>query len=126
MTSLERHAHTGCLMFVFSDFRGFDADQAARLSRLRRHGDTVLVTLYDRLEQSLPTEGRYRFGDGVRDVILELSPRTAGQYRDRFEERLQRLRSFAQSNRMRFLLCSTEEDPLKILQRGMSSDRHHL
>jgi hypothetical protein len=113
-------------MFLFSDFRGFDRQLGERLRRLRRHGDTVLVMLYDPLEQCLPSEGRYRFGDGLRDITLDLTTRTADQHRHRFDARQQELRQFAQGNRMRFLLCATDEDPLKILQRGMSPDRHHL
>lgn len=126
LTSLERHAHTGSLIFLFSDFRGFDADTAAALSRLRRHGDTVLVLLYDPLEKDLPTDGRYHFGDGLRDVVLDLNPRSARGYRERFEDRVHTLRQFTQSNRMRFIICATDEDPLRVLQRGIVPDRHHL
>lgn len=126
LTSLERHTHTGSLIFLFSDFRDFSADMESALSRLRRHGDTVLVMLHDPLEKSLPADGRYRFGDGLRDFVLDLDPRSAGVYRNRFEDRMRKLRRFAQGNRMRFLVCATDEDPLRVLQRGGDPERHHL
>jgi uncharacterized protein (DUF58 family) len=124
--SLERHAHTGSLIFVFSDFRGFDSEAAAALSRLRRHGDTVLAMVYDELEKSLPADGRYRFGDGYRDVALDMNPRKAADYARRFERRLGELQQFARAQRMRLLTCATSEDPLLVLQRGVMSERHHL
>lgn len=126
LISLERHAHTGSLIFMFSDFHGFDDEAAAALSRLRRHGDTVLVRLYDPLEKSLPADGRYRFGDGVRDLMLELNPHKCAAYAKRFEQRLQQLRTFARMQRMHLIVCGTDEDPLRVLQRGMIPDRHHL
>lgn len=126
LISLERHAHTGSLIFLFSDFHGFDEDIAAALSRLRRHGDTVLVHLYDPLEKSLPAEGRYRFGDGFRDLVLDMNPRKSREHAERFEWRLERLRAFARTHRMRLIVCATDEDPLRVLQRGMVPDRHHL
>lgn len=126
LNSLDRHTRTGSLIFVFSDFRGFDADTAALLTRLRRHGDTVLIMLYDPLEQSLPSDGRYHFGDGSRDIEVDLNPRKAGDYAERFAQRVATLRLFARSGRMRFLLCATDEDPVRVLQRGIARDRHHL
>lgn len=126
LIALERHTHTGSLIFVFSDFRGFDADTAAALARLRRHGDTVLVMLCDPLEKSLPTDGRYHFGDGLRDIVLDLNARKARDYAERFEQRMQALHLFARSHRMRLLVCSTDENPLHILQRGIAPTRHHL
>lgn len=124
--SLERHAHTGSLMFVFSDFHGFDGETAAALRRLRRHGDTALVMVFDVLERSLPGDGSYRFGDGRRDISLAMSPRKAADYARRFEQRVAELQRFARDQRMRFLTCATDEDPLHVLQRGILPDRHHL
>jgi uncharacterized protein (DUF58 family) len=123
---MERHARTGSLMFLFSDFRGFDDSVALRLTRLRRHGETVLVAVYDPLERSVPSNGRYRFSDGVHERSISFSPDAAREHRQRFEDRLQRLQTFARGNRMRVIVCATDEDPLRTLQRGMAADHRHL
>ncbi|RYU59691.1 DUF58 domain-containing protein [Methylolobus aquaticus] len=123
---MERHARTGSLMFLFSDFRGFDDGIATRLSRLRRHGEAVLIAVYDPLERSVPSSGRYRFSDGFNERSVNFSPDAAREHRRRFEDRLQRLQSFARGNRMRVIVCATDEDPLRTLQRGMAADHRHL
>ncbi len=82
--------------------------------------------LCDPLEKSLPTDGRYHFGDGLRDIVLDLNARKARDYAERFEQRMQALHLFARSHRMRLLVCSTDENPLHILQRGIAPTRHHL
>ncbi|MFO1417806.1 MAG: DUF58 domain-containing protein [Methylotetracoccus sp.] len=127
LTALERHAHTGSLIFLFSDFRTLDDALGERLRRLRRHGDAVLVMIHDVLERELPSTGRYRFADGQhRDVVLDLSPRAAEAHRRRFDERLRKLRGLALGSGMRLLTCATDEDPLKVLQQGVAPQRLHL
>lgn len=126
LSGIERHARTGSLMFLFSDFRGFDDGVALRLSRLRRHGEAVLVAVYDPLESTVPSRGRYRFSDGSAERSIDFSAEAAREHRRRFDERLQRLQTFARGSRMRLIVCATDEDPLRTLQRGMAADHRHL
>jgi uncharacterized protein (DUF58 family) len=126
VNGIERHARTGSLIFLFSDFKGFDDKVARRLGRLGRHAEMVLLLVHDPLERSVPNAGRYRFSDGEREFSVSFSPELARDHRRRFDEHVSQLRLFAQGARMRLIVCATDEDPLLALQRGMSGDRRHL
>lgn len=117
LTRLPRHARPGSLAFVFSDFRQLNAAGEAALSRLARHCDSVLAMIFDPLERTLPL-GRHRYGYGGRDLVVNADPRTAAEHERRFKERYERVRHFANRHGLRFVSCSTLDDPLLILQRS--------
>lgn len=113
---LPRHAKPGSLVFIFSDFRLLDEAGKAALGRLARHCDCVLSLLYDPLEQQLPP-GRHRYEVGGRDLVIDADRRAIQEHARRFEARLESVRALAHRHRMRFLTCSTLDDPLDSLQR---------
>lgn len=116
---LARHARPGSLVFIFSDFRKLTAAGESSLIRLRRHCDVALVFIHDPLERRLPTSGRYRFADGLRELFLDANPAAAAAHERRFAERLQALENLTRQHGMRLISCRTTDDPLLVLQQNL-------
>ncbi len=117
LNRLYQHARPGSLIFMIGDFRGMNVAAEAVLARLSRHCDLVLVLVYDRFESDLPSKGRYRIS--FRDRKFTLNTRDSGlvsEYHQKFQDRYTKLRSVALKNRMRFLACTTTDEPLQVLQ----------
>jgi uncharacterized protein (DUF58 family) len=114
---LPRHARPGSLVFVFSDFRHLNAAGEAALGRLARHCNGVLTLVSDPLEEKLPL-GRHRYALGERELVVDADLGTAAAHQRRFQERCQSLRDLASRHRLRFVACSTADDPLAVLQRA--------
>ncbi|MGH8476909.1 MAG: DUF58 domain-containing protein [Methylococcales bacterium] len=115
---LERHARPGNLIFLFSDFRGLIPETELLLTRLTRHCDLILVLIYDPLESWLPERGLYRISNGVNRINLNLSdPRYHEEYRNKFRARQERLQRLALKRGLKFLACSTVDEPLDVLAR---------
>jgi hypothetical protein len=77
----------------------------------------VLIFIYDPLENSLPTQGRYRFTDNERDVVIDSGDQQRLlNYHQRFAQRLQRLELLAKKRGLVFIQCSTVEDPISCLR----------
>lgn len=123
LARLSRHVRPGSLVFVFSDFRNLTPAGESSLIHLRRHCDVVLVFIADVLERKLPISGRYRFTDGASELSLEATPAVAEIYQRRFTERRDALAALARRHAMRFIECSTTDDPLTVLQQS-SRVRH--
>ena len=121
LARLRRLARPGSLIFLLSDFRGLDADAVSHLVSISRHNDCVLVPLTDPLEQRLPPPGRYRITDGDRQMVVDCSDkRLTEDYARRFAERRASLDKMARQYAMVLLPCGTEDDPLSVLQRGLT------
>jgi uncharacterized protein (DUF58 family) len=116
LARLVRHARPGSLVFLFSDFRGLSAAGEFNLIRLRRHCEVSLVFLSDPIERRLPERGRYRFALGGRELTLEASLEAAALVEQRFIERHQKMLGLCRQHRMRFMPCSTTDNPLSALQ----------
>jgi uncharacterized protein (DUF58 family) len=119
LSRLSRHARPGSLVFVISDFRGLGEGGETSLIRLRRHCDVALALISDPLEESLPQRGCYRFGDGLREWLLEASPGAAHIHAARFAQRHDRVSALAKAHGMRFLACRTGDDALAVLRRSL-------
>lgn len=118
LARLAHHARPGSLVYVISDFRGFNATAEIHLAKLAEHCDVVLVFVFDALEKCLPTpKGHYRFTDMEREVIIDSSDRQRLlAYQQHFTDRLYRLEQFAKKRGLVFIKCSTTEDPLTCLR----------
>lgn len=119
MKRLQRHVRPGTLVFVLSDFRGFDAAAQTALGGLARHSSVALVFVYDPLEAELPKSGHFRVSDTLRELAFEAGHRSAERWRQKFEARRGALEGFARGHGMRWLECSTADDPLAFLQRAL-------
>ena len=117
LARLTQHARPGSLVYMISDFRGLNDAVELHLSKLSRHCEVVLVFIYDPLETRLPTKGRYRFTDTVRDVVIDATDQQRLlNYQQRFEQRKQRLELLAKKQGLTLIQCSTLDDPLQCLR----------
>jgi len=117
LARLTQHARPGSLVYIISDFRGFNDKAEIHLAKLSQHCDVVLIFIYDPLESHLPAKGRYRFTNDERDVVIDSSDaQRVFQYQQRFAERQQRLEQLAKKRRLAFIQCSTTEDPIQCLR----------
>jgi len=117
---LQRVARPGSLIFLVSDFRNFDETALSQISRLSRHNEIVMVYMYDQLEKSLPITGRYRVSNGVDEITIDAYDKVRTEdYRRRFIDRLEQLKQLSRRNRMKLVSCSTQDDPLTVLQTGL-------
>jgi uncharacterized protein (DUF58 family) len=117
LARLNQHARPGSLVYIISDFRGINDQAETHLAKLSEHCEVVLIFIYDPLESSLPTKGRYRFTDDHRDVVVDTSDQQRlSSYQQRFVQRLQRLELFAKKRGLVFIQCSTVEDPVDCLR----------
>jgi uncharacterized protein (DUF58 family) len=119
LARLRRVAHPGSLVVLISDFRHLDDAADAHLMQLARHNEVVLAFVHDALEAALPAAGRYRIGDGRRDLLVDGG--NAGQradYAAHFAQRRERLEGWSRRFGARLVDCPTHEEPLAVLQRG--------
>ena len=117
---LHRVARPGSLIFLISDFRELDSQAEIPLARLCRHNEVAMLFVYDRLEQELPPPGRYRVSDAGREFLVDTSDsHLAGQYREQFRARLDRLRRLSVASGILLLPCRTDAEPLSLLLSGL-------
>lgn len=117
LARLAQHARPGSLVYVISDFRGINEQTETYLAKLAQHCKVVLIFIYDPLESSLPTKGRYRFTNNERDVVIDTSDeQRLKNFQQLFTLRLHRIESLAKKRGLTFIKCSTSEDPLQCLK----------
>jgi uncharacterized protein (DUF58 family) len=113
-------ARPGSLIFMLSDFRGFDPALEPYIGSIARHNDVVLVHIVDPLECELPPAGRYNLSDHRRQVSIDTgNQHSRASYRQRFEQHRDYLRALCRRHRMFYLACSTTDNPVTTLQTGL-------
>lgn len=117
LNRLPQHAKPGSLFFIFSDFRQLNNDCEAAISRLARHSDGVLVLIHDALELNLPS-GRHRYSHDGRNLLVDAGFEVQSAHLNRFLARQEKVKELAQRHGLRFINCSTQDDPLLILQQS--------
>ena len=116
LARLIQHTRPGSLVYIISDFRGLNLHAENHLRRLSEHCDVVLIMVYDPLESELPANGRYRFTDNERDVVIDTHDRQRVlNYQQRFAAHCRRLENLAKKFHMTYIKCSTAEDPVQSL-----------
>lgn len=119
LSRLQHHAHPGSRIYIISDFRGLDASAEQHLAQLARHCEVVLIQVYDPLESQLPSTGRYRFTDRLREVIFDsANKQQLEHYHRRFQQRQAHLQRLSNKLKLQWLPCSTQQSPLTALARG--------
>lgn len=120
LVRLRRLARPGSLIFMLSDFRELDDRSESQLVLLSRHTDIVMLFIYDQLEQKLPDAGLYRVSDGEQELMLDTYDRNRTEsYHANFVAHQERLRRLAKRSGIHLVSCSTEDDPLGVLQSGL-------
>lgn len=116
LARLIQHIRPGSLVYIISDFRGLTVTAENHLRHLSEHCEVVLVLVYDPLERELPANGRYRFTDNERDVVIDTHDRQCVlNYQQRFSAHCRRLEHLAKKFHMTYIQCSTVADPVQSL-----------
>ncbi len=122
LARLSKHTRPGSLVYIISDFRGIDDQVESYLLKLSEHCDVVLILVYDPLEKGFPAEGRYRFTNEQKEVVIDTSDTLRlTNYRLRFDERLIKLKRIALRRGMALIQCSTQDDPILRLRQPVES-----
>lgn len=118
LARLIEHARPGSRVYLISDFRGLNAQAEQHLLKLARHCEVVLIMVFDPLEKSLPaTQGRYRFTDEQRDMVIDTGDRIRFQnYQQRFIQHQQHIEQLAKKMQIAFVVCDTQADPISRLR----------
>jgi uncharacterized protein (DUF58 family) len=117
LARLNQHAKPGSLIYLISDFRGLNPQAETVLAKLARHCEVVLIFIFDPLEKSLPENGRYRFTDSQREVVIDTSDKMRLKaYQGRFLTLSNTLTALAKKNRLKLIFCETTQDPLACLR----------
>lgn len=120
MLRLMNVAYPGSLIFLLSDFRGFDDRTAQHLGQIGRHNDVVMIHINDPIETELPPPGQYRFSDDQRTHTLSTEDAAIReQYRARFQHLAATLRHYCQKHRMFYLPLLTNDNIVDRLQTGL-------
>jgi len=117
LARLNQHAKPGSLIYLISDFRGFNPQAEQLLLRLARHCSVVLVFVYDPLEKALPEQGRYRFANEKNEITIDASDKSRlFAYQKRFQLQVEYLLGVAKKNGLQLIQCDTSENPLECLR----------
>lgn len=120
LARLRRVARPGSLLFLLSDFRALDETSEAHLIHLANHNDVVLIFIHDQLEKELPPSGYYRLDNGRRTITIDTSNRSAqASHTQRFLNHEEQLRNLCRRAGIHMLTCTTDQDPLTVLQDGL-------
>ncbi|MBW8190432.1 DUF58 domain-containing protein [Neiella marina] len=122
---LRRHAHTGALIAVISDFQHMDDATRQGLSLLKRHNQVMTFQLYDPLEQQLADVCQHDLciSDGSNTGNLNLSNKTVQQNYRQFIEQRQRMRtdSLSQLSRHQYQINAAVSLEQQLQQHGQVS-----
>ena len=120
LSRLRRVTKPGSLIFLISDFRGFDQQAESVVTQISKHNDVVMMFLHDPMEKQLPGEGIYRIGDGREVLPIDTSNAAArAEYSESFLEKEQALESVCKRHSLSFISLSTQDDPLDSLRRHL-------
>lgn len=118
---LSRVAHSGSVVYLLSDFRGFTESAQELLARTGRHSTVVCIMIHDPIEAQLPVPGSYLLRDGDRELVIDTrSPRHRERYQAQFQARCEAVTGFCRRMSGRFILCPTSADPVALLRAGLS------
>lgn len=124
LTRLRRVAKPGSLIFLVSDFRGFDAQSESVVTQISRHNDVVMLFINDPLEKQLPDEGIYRIGNGREVLPIDTSnPVARADYSDSFAAKEQNLEAICKRHSLSFISMSTNDSPLESLRQHLYLSR---
>jgi len=117
LARLAQHARPGSVVYIISDFRGFNQYAETHVAKISRHCEVELIFLSDPLENELPGRGLYRLTDESRELLLDTGDqRKLDAYRQRFLQRLRHLEQFCKKHGISLRQCRTVDDPLPILR----------
>jgi uncharacterized protein (DUF58 family) len=107
--------HPGSLIYIFSDFSGFNAECQKHLFQLSKQNQLAAFLISDPLEKETPSSGRYAMSDGeaVAWVNSENS-KTRQLYASTYEDQLKNLKHELQLCRLSLKMLSTVDNVSEI------------
>ena len=107
--------HPGSLIYIFSDFSGFNAECRKHLFQLSKQNQLAAFLISDPLEKEAPSSGRYAMSDGeaVAWVNSENS-KTRQLYASAYEDQLKSLKHELQLCRLSLKMLSTVDNVSQI------------
>ncbi len=114
---LNYHAKPGSLIYIISDFRGFNLECEKHLLKLNRHCNIILIFVYDDLEKFLPKQGKYKFTYQGQSITIDSSDnKLLSAHQEQFNSKLVHLEELARKSSISLIECNTNEDPMEILR----------
>ena len=125
LANLRRIARPGSAIFLVSDFRGADQDQAREhLFQLAQHTEITAISCTDPMEGELPRGGHYAVTDGERRSELHTADRTLrSRYRERFRQQQAVLSKDFQRLGIPVLQATTNTAPFTLLRQYYGDPR---
>lgn len=77
IAATQRTVRHGSLVFIISDFSGFDAETENRLGQLGRNNEIQGIQIFDPIESDLPAPGRYSITNGQSIQEIDTASKTA-------------------------------------------------
>ena len=120
---LRRVARPGSLIFIISDFAGFDANARQQLDRLTQHNEIIACLIRDPLEIEPPPSAIYPVTDGEQVMLLDCQTNEHRQaYQQYFAEQYAQLKSILLRRLTPLIELTTEQDPAMELARIFHRD----
>lgn len=117
---LDHIARPGSLVFILSDFYGYDSDSDGYLRHLAHHSDVVVVFVFDTIEAKAPAPGHYPVTNGQARVVLNThSAELRLHYAAGFEQRSHQIRDMCRQLGGHFLTLGSDEALVPALRRGL-------
>jgi len=101
----------GSLVYVFSDFSGFDAECRKHLFQLSKQNQVQVYFITDPLEKDTPISGRYAMSDGKSTTWVNAGNKETRQiYTNTFEQQQERIASELRLCRVDLNILSTVDN----------------
>ena len=101
----------GSLVYVFSDFSGFDAECRKHLFQLSKQNQVQAYLITDPLEKDTPTSGRYAMSDGKSTAWVNAGNKQTRQiYTNTFEQQQEKIASELRHCRVNLNILSTVDN----------------
>lgn len=117
LTTLNRIAPSGSLIFLLSDFESFDEQALQQYKRLAQSNQIISGLIYDPLEAEPPKPGLYQFSDGAQKILLNTATKSlCEQYRAQFAQKVKLLEQEATTAGQSFFQLRTNQPILPVLR----------
>ena len=101
LLSLQQHARSGSLIYIYSDFLQFDAETEKLLLYLAQRAQIILNFVYDPFEATPPPPDQYMVTDGQQKMIFNmLDAQNRENYRKLFQLKVLQLKEFARKHQI--------------------------
>lgn len=121
LATLYRVIRPGSLIFILSDFFGFNQQTVNNIRLLNRHNDLISFYVYDPLEKNAPKKGSYPVSDGTNYGNWRVRSKSqAKAYQDVFLQHHEDIKATLSKQGIPLIDISTEDKPVNILNETLA------